>query len=175
MNISFQSSYNSRASLNRSFRANDAKLIAKPESFTQNLVNKGKENLKELKQDDDKRYSVLGAALGISILTGLGIALIKRDKVIDFFKTLEKRHKVKNIKTDYTRAHGGPDIDWSKGKRAVFESWEEYINGIKERRSQNHILAKEYKELFAENAETLDIIEKLADARNAGKNRRLFK
>ena len=139
MNISFQSLYNGPALSKPAFGGNEAKTNVKSGSFTQNIVSKSKANLEELRKDDEKRYNALGAFLGISVLAGLGLALIYRDKVTNLFNIKKRRNIAKQMDVAAKRPHGGPEIDWSKGRRAIYESWEEYIQGIKDRRSQNHI------------------------------------
>jgi hypothetical protein len=135
------------------------------ESFTQNLINRSKANIEEFKKDEDKRYSVIGAICGIGILAGLGVALLKNNEAIKFFKQKKKYIKPRMIDISSRQAHGGPEIDITKGPKAIAEGWDKYIKDIKARRSKAPTIAKEYKELFAKNAKKLDRLEAYAKER----------
>lgn len=167
MNVSLFNKNEILTTSRRAFNGSQGVTEHKRYSFTQNIVNKGKANIEELKKDDDKRYSVLGAIGAVGVLIGLGFALANREAVTKFFK--KKKAYIKPTMTERklrSVPHGGPEVDFSKGKTAIADAWNEYIKGIADRRKQNNKIAKEYKEFFKINAKKVEELEKIARKRS---------
>ena len=62
----------------------------KKNSFTRSLINKSKDNIKELKTNEDKRYSFLGAGLGIAMLSFIGLALLNSNELLKLSRKKKK-------------------------------------------------------------------------------------
>lgn len=177
MKVNLTTSYDTFLETKPAFGDNNtsSKTVKPVNNFTQKVVNKSRANINELKRDDEKLYSTVGTVIGLGVLAGIGVALLNSENIIKFIN-LKKQRKIANYARKHRiTPHGGPEIDWSKGKKAIADSWNEYIKGIKTRRSEHDVIAKEYKQLFKENAEKLDILEKLCDERIAKRSKRFFK
>lgn len=121
-------------------------------------------------KDNDKRYNFIGALAGLGILTGLGIALVNNQKVFNIFERRKKALKkyLAPSLTSYDmhkKPHGGPDVDITKGPTAIHDAWTDYINKLKNNRKNNANIFKYYKEVFAENSDRLDELERIAKER----------
>ena len=116
---------------------------------------------------EEARYNKAVAIGAISVLAGLGLAMIHKEKIVDFVSCIRK--KLSGPKAEIRplpRAHGGPDIDITKGKTAIADAWDGYINDIETRVTDKHNSLKTvYARLFKNQAEQLDKYEAIAQER----------
>ena len=68
-------------------------------SFTKNLIDKSKNNLNELKKDEDKRYSVLAAGFAVSVLSVIGLVLLNGNKLLKLSE--KKKYIAPRIKEQF--------------------------------------------------------------------------
>ncbi len=119
-------------------------------------------------KDPEAMYSKAVAIGSISVLAGLGIAMLHKEKVTDFISNVRKHISdpkaiIKPLRI--TTAHGGPDIDITKGQTAIADAWNSYIKAIDKRVNDTaHKTNKsKYIDLFKNNAKKLDMLEALAN------------
>lgn len=124
--------------------------------------------VKPTAKDPEAMYSKAVAIGAISVLAGLGIAMLHKEKVADFISNVRKhvsdpKAVIKPI--NMTTSHGGPDIDITKGQTAIADAWNSYIKAIDKRVNDTaHKTNKsKYIDIFRNNAKKLDMFEALAN------------
>ena len=103
--------------------------------------------------------------------TGLGVALVNRDRVLSFFKKTNNYVKNGFKKPEYylkdfdSRPHGGPTINLKNGKFAIKQAWNQHIKDIERRIANHDQKEKLYKQLLAPDSTRANEIEQLAKKR----------
>lgn len=129
------------------------------------FIAKKKAYIAHIEHDEDA-YSKFGQRASIGALVGIGLALVFRNNFQNLTKNVSNGlkkcfgiHSAKEIRM--TPNVTGPNFDNAKGKTAISDAWDVYINDIEERISSH----KNYLEIFANNTEQLDKLEKVAKKR----------
>ena len=103
----------------------------------------------------------------LSVLAGIGLAVIFRNNLVKTISNIKnfigKRNKTiaREIPLSIVSYNAGPKFDIRKGKTAISDGWNTYINNI-EKRIHSH---SNYNKIFKENRETLDKFEEVANER----------
>lgn len=130
-------------------------------------VSQKKQEFSSAMKDNERRYNIIGVCAGLVTLGVIGYALLHQNKVFNIFE--KKKHALRKYlspttttKDMFRKPHGGPDIDITKGPTAIHDAWTQYIKNLKNNRKNNANIFKYYKEVFAENADKLDELQKQA-------------
>ena len=103
----------------------------------------------------------------LSVIAGIGLAVIFRNNLVKTISNIKnfigKRNKTiaREIPLSIVSYNAGPKFDIRKGKTAISDGWNTYINNI-EKRIHSH---SNYNKIFKENRETLDKFEEVANER----------
>ena len=103
----------------------------------------------------------------LSVLAGIGLAVVFRNNLVKSISNIKNFIGNKNktiareIQLSIASCNAGPKFDIGKGKTAISDGWNTYINGI-EKRINSHA---DYKKIFTENKEALDKFEEMANER----------
>ena len=113
----------------------------------------------------EEKDNALTVAAGLSILAGLGVAMLYRENVIRFFRksynNIRKaiQGKGPDLEKDI-RPHGGPEIDFEKyGSQAIMKSWDKYIANMEKRLSKHDQIQRKYDAIFTNDAKRADELE----------------
>lgn len=118
---------------------------------------------------NEARYNTIGAAAGLTVLAGIGFALLHGDKLFKALSSTKrmftepKAHEIKIYPMSY---NNGPKFDVTKGKTAIADAWNGYINDV-EKRIKSH--KTNYIDIFTKNSEQLDKYEAIIEIKNKGK------
>ena len=121
--------------------------------------------------NEEMKDTALKIGGALTVLTGLGVALVNRDRVLSFFKKTNNYVKNGFKKPEYylkdfdSRPHGGPTINLKNGKFAIKQAWNQHIKDIERRIANHDQKEKLYQQLLAPDSTRANEIEQLAKKR----------